>query len=155
MSILVKEEVVLAIIIVLVISLILNCINFIKLKKYNSRIDKFLNSSKIENIEEVIYERFNQIDNIGVELLALKNSLEYNAFKYCSIVKYDANTYIAGNLSFSLCLLNENKTGFILTSLYTRDGSYVYARNIINGESDVQISKEEKEALELALSKYV
>ena len=67
------------------------------------------------------------------------------------IVKYDAFKEMGGKLSFSIALLNDNKTGFILNSVHSSDGCYVYTKEIVDGKSPVSLGDEEKKALMLAL----
>ncbi len=52
-----------------------------------------------------------------------------------------------GNQSFALALLDENKDGVVITSLYTKDGSRVYGKPIINGKSEYSLSKEEERVI--------
>ena len=60
-----------------------------------------------------------------------------------------------GKLSFSLCLLDNENSGFILTSMHTRDGCYTYLKEIIKGEAFVVLSSEEKRSLEEAKHKKI
>ena len=71
-------------------------------------------------------------------------------YQKSAIVKYDAFE-MGGKLSFALALLNEEDNGFILNSMHSSsEGCYTYIKEIINGESFIQLSKEEKQALEEA-----
>jgi hypothetical protein len=54
-------------------------------------------------------------------------------------------------MSFSIAALNDKKDGFLITGIYTRENSYVYAKEIINGISNKELSEQEKEALNKAL----
>ena len=60
---------------------------------------------------------------------------------------------MGGKLSFSLCLLDDENSGFILTSMHTREGCYTYVKEIIKGESFVVLATEERRALEEAKTK--
>ena len=72
-------------------------------------------------------------------------------YQRVGIVKYDAFKEMGGKLSFSIALLNDNSTGFILNSVHSSDGCYVYTKEIINGECAISLGDEEKKALTLAL----
>ena len=74
-----------------------------------------------------------------------------DTYQRVGIVKYDAFKEMGGKLSFSIALLNDNKTGFILNSVHSSDGCYVYTKEIINGECAISLGEEEKKALMLAL----
>ena len=66
------------------------------------------------------------------------------------IVKYNAFFDLSGELSYSLALLDKMDNGFILNSVYSREGSYSYIKEVRAGECDIELSKEEKQALEQA-----
>ena len=67
------------------------------------------------------------------------------------MVKYNAFKGMGGNLSFAIALLDVNNTGFILNSVHSREGCYLYIKMIEKGETDILLGSEEKEALEQAL----
>ena len=55
-------------------------------------------------------------------------------------------------MSFSVAALNDKNDGIILTGIYTRENSYVYSKEIIKGQSNKELSREEKDALNKALA---
>ena len=66
--------------------------------------------------------------------------------------KYDAFNQMGGQLSFALCLLDENDNGYLINSVHSTDGlNYSYAKEINAGVADVELSEEEKAALDKAL----
>jgi hypothetical protein len=72
-------------------------------------------------------------------------------YQKAGIVKYDAFLEMGGNLSFALTLLDEDDTGFIMNVLHSRDGCYTYIKEIIKGESYIELAEEESESLERAI----
>ena len=68
-------------------------------------------------------------------------------------IRYNSNTDIGGNLSFSLVMLNEENTGAILTNIRMMEGSSLYLREVVNGECEITISEEEKEILRNTINK--
>ena len=50
------------------------------------------------------------------------------------VKRYNAYGERGSDLSFSMAMINDNKDGMILTGIYNRDGSYVYAKPL-KGES--------------------
>lgn len=75
------------------------------------------------------------------------------AFSKMGLVKYDAFQQMGGKLSFSLALLDENNDGFIINSVHGMDGCYSYTKAIKAGVCDINLSKEEEQALSIALGK--
>jgi hypothetical protein len=143
-----------------VLILILLVVTLILIAKY-SRIktsyDVFMSGRDAASMEEAIMALFDDITllkaiseknkkDIGLIIEDLKET-----YQRVGIVKYDAFKEMGGKLSFSIALLNDNKTGFILNSVHSSDGCYVYTKEIIDGESPISLGDEEKKALMLAL----
>ena len=58
---------------------------------------------------------------------------------------------MGGNLSFAITLLDGNNNGWILNSVHNREGCYNYVKEIVKGESYIELSEEETESLERAI----
>ena len=54
------------------------------------------------------------------------------------------------NQSFAIGMLNEDKDGIVISSLYSRERMSVFAKPIKNGKSEYELSDEEKEVLKKA-----
>ena len=67
------------------------------------------------------------------------------------MISYNAFENMGNCMSFSVAALDDGKNGFILTGIYGRDSSYVYAKDIKAGVPGKELSKEEKESLRMAL----
>ena len=76
---------------------------------------------------------------------------ETHPYQKFGMVKYNAFKGMGGNLSFAIAILDMNNTGFILNSVHSREGCYLYIKMIERGETDILLGSEEKEALEQAL----
>jgi hypothetical protein len=68
------------------------------------------------------------------------------------LVRYDAYGEVSGHQSVSIALLDGRKSGIVLSSILHRDQARLYAKQVRDGEADVELSPEEAEALRLALS---
>lgn len=69
-------------------------------------------------------------------------------------LRYNPYNDTGGDQSFSICLLDGSLNGVMLTSLHSRSGTRVYAKNIKNGKSDLELSKEESVLLNKATNGY-
>ena len=129
----------------------------LKYSRLKASYDVFMRGRQAASMEEEIMAVFDDIDrrkrvaegnsnNISLIVNDLKET-----YQRVGIVKYDAFKEMGGKLSFSIALLNDNKTGFILNSVHSSDGCYVYTKEIIDGESPISLGDEEKKALMLAL----
>ncbi len=58
-----------------------------------------------------------------------------------------------GDQSFSLALLDGENNGIIVSSLYTREGARIYAKEIKGGKAKQPLSGEEQKVLEDAVGK--
>ena len=67
------------------------------------------------------------------------------------IVKYDAFDEMGGKLSFALTLLNNNNDGYIINMLHSTDGCYAYIKEIVKGQSYIELGEEEIESLDKAI----
>lgn len=65
-------------------------------------------------------------------------------------VRFNPFKEIGGDHSFSLAVLDGKDTGFVITGLHTRERTRIYAKEIKKGKSEVELSSEEKKALEKA-----
>ena len=124
-------------------------------KKYKA----FMKGSDGHTLESTILARFKEIDILKEESKYTSEKLNIacetliTAYQKIGIVKYDAFKEMGGKLSFSLCMLDDENSGFILTSMHTREGCYTYVKEIIKGESFVVLATEERRALEEAKTK--
>jgi hypothetical protein len=55
-----------------------------------------------------------------------------------------------GNQSFATAFINEEKNGFVISSMYSRDHVSIFGKPIKNLSSEYELTKEEKEALNKA-----
>ncbi len=72
-------------------------------------------------------------------------------FKKMGIVRYNAFDGVAGQQSYSLAILDENKTGILISNLVGTNFSRGYAVDIKNGEPSRPLGDEEKAAVEEAM----
>ncbi len=76
----------------------------------------------------------------------------HSHFKRVGLVRYDAFDGVAGQQSYSLCLLNERRNGVLISSLVGSNFSRGYAIEIKSGEAARKLGEEEKNALVIAVS---
>jgi hypothetical protein len=75
------------------------------------------------------------------------------AIAYRALVRYDAYNEMSGRQSLSIALLDETQSGIVLSSIHHRDQARLYAKEVHNGQSELELSPEEAEALRLALAR--
>lgn len=130
---------------------------FGKYKKLFRAYDRFMRGKAAEDLEEVIYNIEDQIKELKAEDRANKDAIRVlnknfrASYQKFGVVKYNAFKGMGGNLSFASALLDYTNTGFILNSVHSREGCYVYIKTVDCGQTEVVLGAEEREALEKAL----
>ena len=71
---------------------------------------------------------------------------------YRSLVRYDAYGEMSGRQSSTIALLDERRSGVVMSSILHRDQARVYVKQIHDGESELELSPEEQEAIHTALA---
>ena len=130
-----------------------------KLKNLTKRYEDFMGGRDGRTMEEMIKSKLGEIEDIklksfknGKDIAELFEKMEKTVCKV-GLVKYDAFNEMGGKLSFALVLLNEHNTGLSMNSMHGPEGSYVYVKEIINGQSYIALGDEEQKALDIALDK--
>ena len=156
------ETVLLTICCVLLVLLLLYVVIFVKYSNLNKKYKQFMSGEDGKSLEESIAKRLDEIEGLKedrVKIMGRLDVLEAKAlcaYQKVAVLKYDAFQEMGGKLSFTICMLDGNEDGFLLTSMHSsREGCYTYVKEIITGEAFVLLSKEEKQTLEEAKSKSI
>ncbi len=114
----------------------------------------FMKGKNGKNLEKSFFKKFEELEEISE--LAKKNENDIkdilkkmeSHYQKAGIVKYDAFHEMGGNLSFALTMLDENNNGWIFNAMHSREGCYTYIKEIVKGESYIELSEEEQQCLE-------
>jgi len=65
----------------------------------------------------------------------------------------DCVSFTTGEMKkrYGFIYVDKNDDGILINSMYSREGCYSYVKDIINGKSSINMSEEEKEALNIAI----
>jgi hypothetical protein len=77
-------------------------------------------------------------------------TVDPKALRDVAIVRYDALNEMSGQLSFSLALLNAVGDGVVLSSINGRAETRTYAKPVIAGQGEQELSPEEAQAVHSA-----
>jgi hypothetical protein len=69
-----------------------------------------------------------------------------------ALVRYDAYNELSGQQSMSIALLDDTRSGIVLSCIHHRDQARVYAKQVIDGRGELELSPEEAEAVRVALT---
>ena len=74
------------------------------------------------------------------------------AIAYRGLLRYDAYNEMSGRQSTSIALLDSTRSGIVLSSIHHRDQARMYAKQVREGQAELELSPEEAEAIRLALA---
>jgi Protein of unknown function (DUF4446) len=74
------------------------------------------------------------------------------AIAYRGLVRYDAYNEMSGRQSMTIALLDAHRSGIVFSSIHHRDQARVYAKQVVDGRGELQLSPEEEEAVRVALA---
>jgi Protein of unknown function (DUF4446) len=69
-----------------------------------------------------------------------------------ALVRYDAYNELSGHQSMSIALLDDERSGIVLSCIHHRDQARVYGKQVREGRGELELSPEEAEAVRLALA---
>lgn len=140
-----------------IILLIVVIVCIFKIKRLYRSYDYFMRGRDAETLEDIIIDHIEDIQELKSQDRANKDQIRINnknmraSFQKFGMVRYNAFKGMGGNLSFAFALLDYTNTGFIMNSVHSREGCYLYLKAVDRGQTEILLGSEEKEALEQAL----
>lgn len=147
------------------------------LNKIKNRLFSFMPEDLSQNVEELLIKNNENVKraleaekemlknmehyskSLNEEMQALKFDLETtnNTVKNCvqkfATVRYNPFSEVGGDFCYAIALLDDHNNGILINSIYAREGSYSYAKEITDGKSSHKLSHDEERALNMALEK--
>lgn len=154
-------DIVLIFLLLIFVALFFIAINiFLILYSYsiNKKIDTLLEKGKIKDFKDIIFrqkEKNSDLEkSIKEAFLKIKNleDISEKTIQKTGIVRFNPFNEMGGNQSFVIALLDDKNNGFVISSLFVKEGNRVYAKAIKQGKSDHLLSEEEKEAINRAIN---
>lgn len=140
---------------------IVNAVLVFSFYKTNKNLDALLEKGNIKDLKEVFLKQLNAqkeqqelIDKLTDRTKNLENISE-KTFQRLGVVRFNPFNNLGGNQSFVIALLDRNNDGFVISSLFIKEGNRVYTKAVKNGKSEHVLSNEEKEAIEKAIKQKV
>ena len=69
-----------------------------------------------------------------------------------ALVRYDAYNELSGRQSMSIALLDDERSGIVLSCIHHRDQARLYGKQVRDGRAELELSPEEAEAVRLAIA---
>ena len=128
-----------------------------KINKLNRKYDYFMRGRDAESLEDFLMEISDDVRRLQEEdrgakdtIRSIKRNIRASYQKF-GLVRYNAFKGMGGNLSFAMAMLDYTNSGFVLNSVHSREGCYLYLKRVDMGQTDGPLGNEEKEAVEQAL----
>lgn len=101
--------------------------------------DHLRDQMKMEDDIQMIKSRLDTSEQVGAE-----------SKRHIGVVKYDAFDDIGGKQSFALALVDDEGSGYLISSLTGRSDCRVYCKPILKNSCEIGLSEEENAALQIA-----
>lgn len=128
-----------------------------KHKRMQEKYQIFMRGKDGKSLEKGFLEQFKTVEKL--ERAVKQNTRDIDTiykrmkthYQKIGIVRYDAFQEMGGNLSFVLTMLDENNNGWVFNAMHSREGCYTYIKEIVKGESYMELGEEERESLKKAI----
>lgn len=118
------------------------------------RFKKFFAGTKAKNLEEVMIMLGDKMkdleesqEKINSHLITVDKRLD-KSIRSVETIRFNPFEEAGSNQSFAISFLNDEGDGVVMSSLYARDRMSIFAKPIMKGKSDFELSIEEKDVLE-------
>ena len=109
----------------------------------------FKKSNEPKNLKELLVQ-FKKVKEdlkeTSKEVEGLRDDIQLTIQKI-GITRFTPFKETGGNQSFSIALLDKNNDGVVITSIYSKERSRIFAKPIENGQSTYKLSQEEEETI--------
>ena len=119
------------------------------------KVKKIFKGDKV-SLEEVLLGLKDHQEITDKSFAALQNKMKSieedlpKGIRRLGLVRFNPFSDAGSDQSFSLALLNDDKDGVIISSLYGREINRIYTKPIKGGKSQYQLTDEEKRAIDQA-----
>ncbi len=131
-------------------------IEVIWIVKTEKRLKKFFLGKKAKDLEDTIFNLEKDIqklkeskENTEKELIVINKKLK-KSIQGLEVIRFNPFPDQGGNQSFAIGMMNEENNGVVISSLYSRERMSIFAKPIKNGNSEYELTNEEKDALKKA-----
>jgi hypothetical protein len=152
-----QERLSVIILIMQVLFLFLLLVACFRLKKLLNRYRLLLKGNQRINLEGILLGLGERMKSVEEKLCGMETNisqLEKEATDHLqrwALQRYKAFSNVGGDQSFTMVLLDRKGDGIMVSSIYGRDESRVYAKTITNGKANYPLSDEEQEVLAAAI----
>ena len=138
--------------------IVINVVLFWYSRKTNKMVDELLEKGKIKDFKDIFLGQKDNISDLEKQLkeafLKIENleKISEKTIQKVGLVRFDPFNEMGGKQSFAVAMLDDKNNGFVISSLFVKEGNRVFAKSVKAGKSDYILSNEELEALNKAIN---
>ncbi|GEM_PF-2514516 len=121
------------------------------------RLNAMLQGSRGHDLETMLVEHRSTLNRLSIENQELREivtgfqRISDRNLRRVGLVRYDAFKETNGNISYSLAILNDTGSGFVITGIFTQEQSRTYIKAVRSwGQAENVLTEEELKAIKLA-----
>jgi len=124
--------------------------------QFKKKLKALFNGHNASDLEGVIFEQIKRLRQNEKELKSLTKFAHYlekmaqKSIQKVGVVRFNPFKETGSDQSFSIALLDPNNDGVTISGLFTREGTRLYVKPLVSGQSKYPLTGEEKEAIEAA-----
>ena len=106
-------------------------------------------------VQAALHQVQQEVRSSGARLDARLGEIERElrgVISHRALVRYDAYNELSGRQSMSIALLDDERSGIVLSCIHHRDQARLYGKQVREGRSELELSPEEAEAVRLAIT---
>ncbi|MGN7470079.1 DUF4446 family protein [Brevibacillus sp. SAFN-007a] len=132
----------------------------VRISRLRKSINRLMTGTGGANLEEGLHRLLDQVDEVKKlqnDQQFTLNRLSQRIAAQCgkvAVIRYNAFGDVGSDLSFSLAMLDDAQNGVVITSIFGREESRVYAKPIEAGTSTYHLSEEEQAAIKKAMTSH-
>lgn len=148
----------LAVLVLNVVLLFICIMQSLRVSRMRKSINRLMTGAGGANLEEGMHRLLDQVDEVKKmhsDQQFIINRLSQRIASQCgnvAIIRYNAFGDVGSDLSFSLAIVDEAQNGVVITSIFGREESRVYAKPLEAGQSPYHLSEEEQAAIKKAMN---
>jgi hypothetical protein len=152
--------VILALTALLMLALIIFININMRLAKLNRRYQQMMKGIDSGNLEAALLKHLDAVKQAGDKAASLETECRrldarlQSCVQKMGVVRFNAFEGTGSDLSFAIALLDAHNNGVVLSSIFGRNESRIYAKPVENGQSSYFLTDEEKQALADAKEKF-
>jgi hypothetical protein len=129
-----------------------------KLHVTDKKINTLLENGKVKSFKDIILSQNEKNGDMAKQIKEAFSRIKdldgicQTTIRKTGVVRFNPFNNMGGNQSFVIALLDGKNNGFVISSLFIKEGNRVYTKAIKKGKSEHALSREETEAIKMAIN---